>query len=200
MRARQTLLSSQPAWAQALEVLVLGDCHSATGRIASRIDWLLWRFHAVHHAIIDLDYLAAQRSHPINEAFTRVAQALPLFLLGYRAELLAAAAPVTRLYAISLHANLSWTFGPLRYVLASPTFHRWHHCSEQRGLDKNFASFFPVWDLLFGTFYMPVGELPQRFGVEDDVPTGFLGQLVWPFRRARARTAIDAATSDTMPT
>ena len=80
---------------------------------------------------------------------------------------------------------MSWTFGPLRYALASPGFHRWHHTSQEEGLDKNFAGLFPFIDLLFGTFYMPVGRRPERFGVlNEEVPEGLLGQLAYPFRRA----------------
>jgi len=45
------------------------------------------------------------------------------------------------------------------------------------------AGLFPVFDLLFGTFYMPPGEQPVDFGVRgDEVPETFLGQLVYPFR------------------
>ena len=29
--------------------------------------------------------------------------------------------------AAFVHANLNWTFGPLKYVVATPVFHRWHH-------------------------------------------------------------------------
>jgi len=45
--------------------------------------------------------------------------------------------------------------GPLRAVLASPRFHRWHHTSAKEGRDKNFAGLLPLWDILFGTYYMP---------------------------------------------
>ena len=80
---------------------------------------------------------------------------------------------------------MSWAFGPFRYVLASPAFHRWHHTSEEEGLDRNFAGLFPWIDLLFGTFYMPEGRRPERFGLaHEDVPEGLLAQLAYPFRRA----------------
>ena len=39
-------------------------------------------------------------------------------------------------------------------------------------------------DVIFGTFYMPAGRQPQRFGVlGDEVPDGLLAQLAYPFRR-----------------
>ena len=57
------------------------------------------------------------------------------------------------------------------------------HTTEAEGLDRNFAGMFPFIDLAFGTFYMPVGRVPERFGITGaPVPSGFLAQLVYPFR------------------
>lgn len=194
--ARRTVLSFQPAWLQAIEIVVLADL---LGYWAHRLFHrrLLWRFHAVHHAANELDWLSSVRVHPVNEALMRVAQVVPLFALGFRGEVLAGVTPLFTLYALGLHANVPWTLGPLRYVLASPAFHRWHHTSEERGLDRNFAGLFPVWDLVFGTFYLPAGEQPAAFGVRDEVPAGFLAQLAWPFRGA-AR-ALSASPSPASP-
>jgi sterol desaturase/sphingolipid hydroxylase (fatty acid hydroxylase superfamily) len=178
--ARRTVVSLQPGWLQAIEILLLADF---LGYWMHRLfhGRRLWRFHAVHHAPEALDWLSSVHVHPVNEALMRVAQLVPLFALGFRGEVLAGVAPLFTLYALGLHANLPWTFGPLRFVLTSPAFHRWHHTSEEEGLDKNFAGLFPVWDLVFGTFYMPAAQ-PTAFGVRDRVPAGFFAQLVWPFR------------------
>jgi sterol desaturase/sphingolipid hydroxylase (fatty acid hydroxylase superfamily) len=178
--ARRTVVSLQPGWLQAVEIVVLADLLGYWGHRLFH-GRRLWRFHAVHHAPQALDWLSSARVHPVNEAVMRVAQIVPLFVLGFRSEALATVAPLFTLYALALHANLPWTFGPLRFVLASPAFHRWHHTSEERGRDKNFAGLFPVWDLVFGTFYLPA-EQPSAFGVREEVPAGFFAQLAWPFR------------------
>jgi sterol desaturase/sphingolipid hydroxylase (fatty acid hydroxylase superfamily) len=69
-------------------------------------------------------------------------------------------------------------------VVASPVFHRWHHTTEDEGRDTNFAGLFPVIDLAFGTFYMPAGRYPERFGVRGNaVPDGLWHQLMYPFGR-----------------
>src|SRR5262249_21722091 len=82
-----------------------------------------------------------------------------------------------------VHANLNWKLGPFKYVLASPVFHRWHHTALERGGSKNFAGTFPIFDLLFGTFYMPANALPDHYGVADPAfPKGFAAQLAYPFR------------------
>lgn len=174
-------LATLPIWLQVLLVLVIGDLigywqHRAFhGR-------RLWRFHAVHHGIRELTWLAAVRVHPINDIGAKLAQALPLVLLGFSPTILAAYVPFLTLYAIGLHANLRWDFGPLRLVFASPTFHRWHHARDLQGC--NFAGLLPLWDILFGTLYLPRGELPRHFGIQGDpVPEQFFRQLAYPFRR-----------------
>jgi hypothetical protein len=53
------------------------------------------------------------------------------------------------------------------------------------GRDKNFAPTFPILDLIFGTFYMPLRRLPANFGTgENEVPAGFWGQIWYPFRKS----------------
>jgi sterol desaturase/sphingolipid hydroxylase (fatty acid hydroxylase superfamily) len=119
---------------------------------------------------------------------------VPLACLGFPLNALAGYVPFLTFYAILLHANVSWSFGPLRYVIASPLFHRWHHTTEEQGLDKNFAPLFPFVDLAFGTFYMPRLRRPECFGTtRSTVPDTFIGQLVFPFRKQRDRGAVSWA-------
>jgi sterol desaturase/sphingolipid hydroxylase (fatty acid hydroxylase superfamily) len=171
-----------PLWLQATMLLFIGDfigyrMHRAFHR------GRLWRFHAVHHSSMQLDWLSSVRLHPVNDVLMRVASSAPLLLTGLAPIALASIAPLLTLLAIAFHANVDWSFGPLRKVIASPRFHRWHHTSEAEGGNKNFAGLLPLWDILFGTYYMPDDVMPAHFGTEMPVPTGLLGQLVFPFRR-----------------
>ncbi len=177
------VIGAQPLRQQAIEIFVLGDFIGYWQHRWFHGGWR-WPFHAVHHSSQDLDWLSSARLHPVNDALARIFQAVPIVALGFNVAAVAAFATFATLYAIMLHANLNWTYGPLRYLIASPAFHRWHHTSAEEGRDKNFAGFFPLWDLLFGTFYMPRGEQPEVFGVDDPVPSGLLGQMIYPFRRS----------------
>jgi sterol desaturase/sphingolipid hydroxylase (fatty acid hydroxylase superfamily) len=126
--------------------------------------------------------------HPVNDWLARWIQASTLILLGFSPVAVVAYVPFLTFYAIFIHANVSWGFGKLGWLLASPKFHRWHHTSEDEGLDRNFSGLFPLIDVLFGTFYMPKDKLPERFGLKnEDVPAGFWGQLAYPFRRQKKR-------------
>jgi len=173
----------QPPLLQAVQMLIVIDFvgywlhrafHSAK----------LWRVHAIHHSSAELDWLSAARLHPLNDIVNKRIQAMTVVALGYAPALLAGALPLFTAYAIFLHANVSWDFGPLRALLASPRCHRWHHTSAEQGRDKNFAGLLPLWDVLFGSYYMPEAQ-PLCFGVSEKIPAHLLGQLLWPFKSGR---------------
>lgn len=181
-------LSRQPVWLQAVQIYALADFIAYwTHRLFHSGRW--WPFHAVHHSSEDLDWLGSLRVHPVNDLVNKFLQTSPLLLLGYNPLVTLSTAPVLTFYAIFLHANVNWDFGPLRAVIATPVFHRWHHSREREAWDKNFAGLFPLWDLLFGTYYMPKGRYPENFGICEPMPASWLGQMWEPFawlaRRAR---------------
>lgn len=170
-----------PIWVQCLAVLVLQDVMLYWIHRAFHTPFA-WKFHAIHHSPEQLDWTATARFHPINNLLAFSLADVTILLLGFCPLTLVYLTPFNVIYSAMVHANLNWTFGPLRHIFASPVFHRWHHTTEAEGLDKNFASTFPILDLLFGTFYMPAGKLPQVFGTgEPDFPEGFLGQFLHPF-------------------
>ena len=142
----------------------------------------MWRYHAVHHSSEDLDWISAARFHPINIFFGGVLTDVVLLLAGISPNVLVFLGPFTIAHSAFVHANLNWTLGPFKYVLAGPVFHRWHHTAAARGGEKNFASTFPVLDMMFGSFYMPKDKLPDAYGVSDPMPPSFMGQMIYPFR------------------
>ena len=177
----------QPTGLMLLEMVVLGDF---IGYWVHR--WFhtsaLWKIHAIHHSSVELDWLSSVRVHPFNQAIGNSITVAILLSLGFPMTALAAYLPFLIFYAILLHANVPWSFGPFRYVIASPKFHRWHHTSEEQGLDKNFAGLFPVFDLIFGTFYMPDKQQLLKFGVlENDIPDSLWGQMMYPFRKSKTK-------------
>ncbi|MEZ5691358.1 MAG: sterol desaturase family protein [Rickettsiales bacterium] len=144
----------------------------------------LWKWHAIHHSPKEVDWLSAYRFHPINVWSTFTLVNVFMLLIGFSPASIAVMGGFNMMYSFMVHANLNWTFGPFRYVFASPVFHRWHHTTQKEGLDKNFAPTFPLLDIMFGTFYMPEGKLPEKYGVlGSDIPESFIGQIIWPFKQ-----------------
>ena len=179
-------LARQPLWLQALEIYLLADFLGYwTHRLFHGGRW--WPFHAVHHSSEDLDWLSSVRVHPVNDLVSKFVQVSPLLLLGFNPWVTLSTAPFFTLYAIFLHARVDWDFGPLRAVIATPVFHRWHHSRQREAWDKNFAGLFPFWDVLFGTYYMPRGQVPEDFGITDDMPGHLPGQLWQPIRSLWSR-------------
>ncbi|MGE3073690.1 MAG: sterol desaturase family protein [Dehalococcoidia bacterium] len=194
---RDTWVTDLPVLVQLAGVLVIGDLLGYWQHRIFHTVGTLWRFHSIHHSSQNLDWLSSARVHPINDVASNVAIAVPLLFLGFSPVAFATYIPVLTLYAIMLHANVSWTFGPLRHVIASPTFHRWHHTSEEQGMNKNFSGLFPITDRIFGTLYLPRGIQPTEFGVAGEtIPDGFFGQMKYPFT-SRNTESDDAAIAVT---
>ena len=122
----------------------------------------MWKYHAVHHSSEDLDWVSAARFHPVNIFLGSVATDVVLLLAGISPNVMIFLGPFTIAHSAFVHANLNWTLGPFRYVLAGPVFHRWHHTAVEAGGEKNYASTFPILDVLFGTFYMPPEQAAGR--------------------------------------
>jgi sterol desaturase/sphingolipid hydroxylase (fatty acid hydroxylase superfamily) len=142
----------------------------------------MWKYHAVHHSSEELEWISAARFHPINLFLGTVFADVVMLVAGVSPNVFLVLGPLTIAHSAFVHANLDWTLGPFKYVIAGPVFHRWHHTAADRGGEKNFAATFPVLDLIFGTFYMPEGELPDNYGIADRTfPTSFTGQLAHPF-------------------
>lgn len=144
---------------------------------------VLWRFHAVHHSAEQMDWLAGSRLHLVDVAVTRGLTYVPIYVLGFADGPLFAYLVVVSAQATFIHANVWWTFGPLRYLVATPQFHHWHHAAEREAVDKNFAVHLPVIDVLFNTSYMP-NRWPSAYGIAGGQrpPAGYWRQLVWPFK------------------
>ena len=179
LQAGRGTLSHLPVLVQAGVVIFVVDVIQYWLHRAFHTKWL-WPFHAIHHSPTDLDWTATWRIHPVNFVFYETVATVVTLLFGCSPMALVIIIPFNFFSAALVHANLNWTFGPFRHLFASPVFHRWHHASDPAIHDKNFAPTFPFLDVMFGTFYMPKGQLPDAFGAEG-VPMGVLGQLAHPF-------------------
>jgi sterol desaturase/sphingolipid hydroxylase (fatty acid hydroxylase superfamily) len=143
----------------------------------------LWRFHAVHHSSEHMDWLAGSRLHLFEVLIDRSLVMVPLYLLGAGKAVLDAYVVFAALQAVFIHANVRVPFGPLKYVLATPQFHHWHHSSDKPAIDTNYAVHLPAWDMLFGTFHMPGEHWPAEYGTVTRLPRTYLRQLLYPFSR-----------------
>ncbi len=150
----------------------------------------LWPFHAVHHSSTQVNWLSTVRFHP-GEALIEVSINLLLFAaLMPSQDAILISATVMGFYDYFIHSDIPLSYGFLNYVLVSPTFHRWHHSTDSKARDKNFAAMFSCLDLLGGTYYMPKDCVPTETGIKsrsDIVPESLWGQMKYPFLRHSAK-------------
>ena len=120
-------------------------------RLSHRGGWL-WQVHLVHHRPAVLHVSNNFLSHPVNVLLRKVLRELPIWAMGFSPEALLTAALLAQAQSFAAHANWAGRLGYLNYFLGSAQLHRWHH-SVQHEEALNFATAWPLWDQVFGTFY-----------------------------------------------
>lgn len=141
---------------------------------------LLWPSHAIHHSDTNMTWLTLWRFHPINRATTGAIDIAFLSALGFPSWAIMVVFAVRHYYGLFIHADVPWTYGPLRYLFVSPVLHRWHHARDVDGSGSNFATVFSVFDQAFGTYYLP-GLCTVLLGVRDKIGNSMIHQLRFPF-------------------
>jgi sterol desaturase/sphingolipid hydroxylase (fatty acid hydroxylase superfamily) len=143
----------------------------------------LWRLHEVHHSPEILYALNTGRFHPLEKALHFSVDTVPFLLVGVAPEVIAG---YFLLYAVNgffQHSNVDLRYGWLNYFVASAETHRWHHARDPRIAHCNFSNTTIVWDLVFGTWYLPKDRSLRDIGILDrHYPRGFWAQLSAPFR------------------
>jgi lathosterol oxidase len=122
-------------------------------------------------------------------AVTRGLTYIPIYVLGFAEGPLFVYVAFVSIQATFIHANVRLDAGPLRWLIATPQFHHWHHAADREAIDRNFAVHLPVLDWLFGTCYLPKGRWPARYGLAggEPMPDGWARQFVHAFGKGRDR-------------
>ena len=153
-------------------------------RAYHEVPWL-WGLHAVHHSAEHIDWLAGSRTHVVQTLIDRCLVFVPLYLLGPDPRALNIYVIIVAFQAVLIHSNLSWNFGPLKYLFVTPQFHHWHHSKDRPAIDTNYAAHLPLLDMMFGSYHLPGDHWPKEYGTVKPLPRTFFGQLLYPFRQPR---------------
>ena len=143
----------------------------------------LWRFHRVHHTVVDMDALSTFRVHAGEAVIKYGILILPFHVLGVDRWVTVVYSSFDMLKGFWHHANLRTYIGRLNLLFNSAEQHWWHHSVEARGQRANYGSILSIWDRLFGTFFWPRGQWPDRIGVTgmdgfpDDYPRQFVSMI-----------------------
>jgi len=117
---------------------------------------VFWAQHQFHHADPSLNITTSSRHHWLEDSLRIFIILIPMSILfGFKAEAVGWIWSTFMLWGFFIHLNIKLNLGFLTGVFGGPQLHRIHHSNLKPHLDKNFAAFFPIFDILFGTFYYP---------------------------------------------
>lgn len=171
-----------PIWVQAvLMVLAVDLLRYWLHRAAHQID-TLWRLHAVHHSVEQLYWLNTARFHPVEKTLQMMLDSVPFVLLGVDARVLALYYVAYATNGFFQHCNIALRYGVLNYIVGSAETHRWHHSREPREANANYGNTVIVWDLLFGTWFLPREREVDQLGLRESYPRTFVELMKAPFR------------------
>ncbi len=189
-------LEGLPVAAQLMVALVVSDLTYYTWHRTVHATPILWAFHSIHHSQQQLTIATSLRVHLFEEMVRSLFYFVPFFIIGLPAHVWLPFDILMNWLLFLEHSDLDWTYGRVGQLIVSPHFHRVHHSIDPRDLDKNFGSFFSVWDHVFGTFSNRTTR-PEAYGVPSmAVPESFVRQFFFPFfwLARRWRSSPDPAT------
>lgn len=191
-----------PLWLVSIIALVAKDFADYWNHRIMHTRWG-WPAHAAHHSDTHVNAFTGYRVHFL-ESIVMHASYVVLLTWLQMPQIIPIVVLVASVHNIYVHMDLEITHGPLRHVIASPVFHRWHHADAPEAYGKNLANLMPIWDVLFGTYYNPgpcrepMGA--KRSGLEDKNP---LLIYIYPFqewrrliRNSRRRADCTPGTND----
>jgi sterol desaturase/sphingolipid hydroxylase (fatty acid hydroxylase superfamily) len=163
------LIGAWPIWAQVALFVVTHDLYIYLFHRFQHHSRTLWRLHEAHHSALQVDWLAASRSHALEILINQTIEYAPMILLGAAPVVPVIKGAVSAIWGMFIHANVDVRLGRLQYVINGPEMHRWHHASAPEAHGKNFATKFAFWDWLFGTAYFPDRDRrkAERFGLAE---------------------------------
>jgi sterol desaturase/sphingolipid hydroxylase (fatty acid hydroxylase superfamily) len=147
-------LAFNPAVSLLIYVVVLDFAEYWRHRLQHRLNWW-WQLHSLHHAQQEMTFWTDDRNHVLDELLAALWIAAIALLIGVPPQQFPLVLFALKFIESLSHANVRWRFGPLRFLLVSPQFHRVHHGiiigheGERGGV--NFGVIFTIWDKLFAT-------------------------------------------------
>lgn len=173
---------NMPLFLQVLLALVVGEFGLYWAHRLAHQWWPAWCWHAVHHSATKLWFVNTGRFH-LFDSLWKSAFALTLALLaGAPKNIVMWVLVITPFIGFLTHCNVDMRCGWLSWIFNTPQLHRWHHSQDPEEGNRNYGENLMVWDVIFGTRYLPKHRPPFDIGCKDPVPKQFLGQIVYPIK------------------
>lgn len=157
----------------------------------------LWSMHSFHHSANGVTFITGGRHFWLERVL--VDAFLPIMAILFRVppEMAIAAAFIFFVPDTCAHLNVRIPLGSYVTWINNPQWHRIHHSVLVEHRDKNFASFFPFWDILFGTAWMPRPDEYPATGIVPAERVDVINSVIWPLRHLRHRVRQNKIAEDT---
>ena len=144
----------------------------------------LWKYHAVHHSSEELEWISAARFHPVNLFFGAVIADVVLLITGISPNVFVVLGPITIAHSAFVHANLDWTLGPFKYVIAARSFTAGITPPRNAAARRISPRLSRFWICSSARSTCRPASCPDSYGIDDrEFPTTFGAQLVHPFTK-----------------
>ena len=134
---------------------------------------LLWCLHSPHHAPQNLNMTVAWVHFFAEGYYSALVQAPLLMLLGVEPGMLVVIMAFEVTWGTFIHAGersfRTGRFGPARFFIITPSYHRVHHAKNPLYMDTNFCSLLPFWDWMFGTLQPLRDEVKIEYGITREI-------------------------------
>lgn len=138
-------------------------------RLSHTVNWL-WATHAVHHSANEMTLPAAVRlgwTGPLSGGWLFF---VPLVVAGFPPIMVLGLLGASLIYQFGLHTEaIGKLWGPIEFVLNTPSHHRTHHASDVAYLDCNFGGVLILFDRLFGSFQEEPEDRKLTYGLTTPV-------------------------------
>jgi sterol desaturase/sphingolipid hydroxylase (fatty acid hydroxylase superfamily) len=142
----------------------------------------LWQTHRFHHTETALNATSQTRHHFLSYLLSVIFYLPMLVIFGGQSPPYLAAFVMFRLWGFVNHANVRLNIGLLTPIISGPQWHRIHHSKLLEHQNRNFATFFPFIDVVFGTYYCPRKDEYPVTGLIEEVPVKLLREAtIAPF-------------------
>ncbi len=131
---------------------------------------LIWRFHKIHHADLDLTASTAIRFHFVEMLLSVPWRAGQILLIGVSPQAL-------KVWQTLLFGNILFHHSNIRLpkdfermlqnLIVTPRLHGIHHSIVEDEMDSNWSSGLAIWDLLHGTYRDDVPQKEITIGVRE---------------------------------
>jgi sterol desaturase/sphingolipid hydroxylase (fatty acid hydroxylase superfamily) len=180
-----------PAWLEVALAVLLMDYTLYVWHVLTHRVPLLWRFHVVHHADLELDASTALRFHFGELALSIPWRAAQVVLIGVTPQTLSIWQTLLLISIGFHHSNLrlpSKLERRLHRLVVTPRMHGIHHSFVRAETDSNWSSGLTIWDVLHGTLRLDGPQAEIVIGVpayRDPAELTLADILIMPFTAER---------------